>query len=242
MKALALSLLLLVSGFSPSLYATDDEVSIKPPSPKYSEPLDDLMTTEEIANEIGAPRTEMRAAVIDPEIIASQDGIDVYREYAIVLRINKAPIGPTAQQMQVMENGVLIANWLVSTGREKYEQAKSGRWYWTVTPTGTYSPYKLVLKHYSYTWKAHMEFAMFFNGGVAVHATTPDHYKELGTRASGGCVRLHRDNALIIWNKVTAQPKKLVPLFNENGRVARDVNGNPIRVMGWNTLIIVENK
>ncbi|WP_413560174.1 L,D-transpeptidase [Bdellovibrio sp. HCB209] len=242
MKAFALSLLLFVSAFSQSLFAQNNFDS-QTPSPQISnEQLDDLMSPDEIANEIGAPRTEMRAAVINPEIIAAQDGIDVYREYAIVLRINKAAAGPTAQQMQVMENGFPIAVWPVSTGREQYEKAKSGRWYWTRTPVGTFSPYKLVRNHYSYTWKANMEYAMFFNGGVAVHATTPDHYKELGKRASGGCVRVHKDNAKIIWDKVIAQPQRLVPLFNENGRVARDVNGNPIRVMGWNTLIIVENK
>jgi lipoprotein-anchoring transpeptidase ErfK/SrfK len=254
MKALIISLLLLVSVFSLTSFA-DKESALTADSPEINSPsalpeevlpaseaLDDVMTTEELANEIGAPRTEMRVAVIDPEIIAAQDGIDVYREYAIVLRINKAPMGPTAQQMQVMEYGMQTATYPVSTGREQYEKAKSGRWYWTTTPVGTFSPYKLVRDHYSYTWKAHMEYAMFFNGGVAVHATTPDHYKELGKRASGGCVRVHKDNAIILWNKVSAQPQKLVPLFNENGRVARDVNGNPIRVMGWNTLIIVENK
>ncbi|MBO9665889.1 MAG: L,D-transpeptidase [Bdellovibrio sp.] len=225
MKNYILSLLLLVSV-----------------SAAHAEELDDMMSLDELAQEVGAPRTEMNVATISPEAIATYEGIDIYREYALVLRINKAESGPTAQTMQVIMNGTPTYYWPVSTGREKYERAKSGRWYWTVTPTGTFSPYKLVRNHYSNTWEAHMEYAAFFNGGVATHATTPDHYKDLGHRASGGCVRLHKDNAQLIWEFMSAQPRKLTPLFDRNGRVARDVNGRPIRVMGWNTLIIVENK
>ena len=228
MKRLILSLLLLVS--------------VSTVNAKSNPALDDLMTPDELAQEVGAPRTEMRAPVVNAEAIAAHDGIDIYREYAIVLRINKAARGLGAQHMIVMENGVQTYDWLVSTGREQYEKAKSGRWYHTVTPVGTFSPYSLVRDHYSQTWKAHMEYAAFFNGGVAVHATTPDHYKQLGTRASGGCVRLHKDNAKLIYEKMQAQGQGLVPLFTASGRVARDVNGNPIRIMGWNTLIIVENK
>jgi lipoprotein-anchoring transpeptidase ErfK/SrfK len=225
MKSFILSLLLLVSV-----------------SAAHAEELDDMMSLDELAQEVGAPRTEMNVPTVSPEAIATYEGIDIYREYALVLRINKAEMGPTAQTMQVIMNGNPTYYWPVSTGREKYERAKSGRWYWTVTPTGTFSPYKLVRDHYSNTWEAHMEYAAFFNGGVATHATTPDHYKDLGHRASGGCVRLHKDNAQLIWEFMKSQPRKLAPLFDRNGRVARDVNGRPIRVMGWNTLIIVENK
>lgn len=229
MKSLILSLLLFVS------------VSSAKTVPQ-STALDDVMTPDELAQEVGAPRTEMNVPVVSAEAIAAYDGIDIYREYAIVLTINKAAKGPTAQHMIVMENGVQTYDWLVSTGREQYEKAKSFRWYHTVTPVGTFAPYALIRDHYSQTWKAHMEYAAFFRGGVAVHATTPDHYKQLGTRASGGCVRLHKDNAKLIYEKIQAQGQGLVPLFTTSGRVARDVNGRPIRVMGWKTLIIVENK
>lgn len=202
--------------------------------------LDDLMTPDEIAEEIGAPRTE--ATTINPDEIALKDGINIFREYALVIRVNKSAYGPGAQTMTVYEMGYPVATYLVSTGREQYERAKSGRWYWTTTPPGTFTPYSLIRNHYSNTWEAHMEYAAFFNGGIAIHATTPDHYKELGRRASGGCVRLHKDHAKIIYEKIQSQKRAMVPLFNNNGRVARDVNGNPIRVMGYNTLIIVEEQ
>ncbi|HEX7675125.1 MAG TPA: L,D-transpeptidase [Bdellovibrio sp.] len=230
MKASLLFLLLVVSA-----------LSVKA-APNTSPELDDLMTLDELAYEVAKPpRTEMHP-VISPESIAEHDGIDIYKEYAIVLHINKSALGPGAQHMQVFEGGNQTYDWPISTGREQYEKAKSGRWYWTVTPAGTFSPYKLERDHYSSTWDAHMEYAAFFIGGVAVHATTPDHYKQLGQRASGGCVRLRKDNAQVIWEKISAQPQALVPLFAANGRVARDLNGNPIRVMGWNTLIIVDGK
>ncbi|UYL08887.1 L,D-transpeptidase [Bdellovibrio sp. SKB1291214] len=245
MKALILSSLLMVSTFSTHVFAEDSEKASSPPeqSSNKSLALDDLMTPQEISQELGfSLRDPMWAGVVDPEVIAAKDGIDVYREYPIVLKINKAAKGRGAQQMQVIENGKLIATWPVSTGREQHEKAKSGRWYQTTTPTGTFSPYRLVRDHYSNTWKAQMEFAVFFIGGIAVHATTPDHYSELGQRASGGCVRIHRDNAKLLWSKINSYPEKLVPLFNKKGRVSRDKNGNPIRAIGWGTLIIVENK
>lgn len=230
MKALILSFLLVVAT------ANSHAEALRKSIPQ----LDDLMTPDEIAQELGPPRTEINRPVISVETIAALDGIDVFKEYAIVIRVNKSEMGVGAQQMAVFENGVQTAYWPVSTGREQYEQAKSGRWYWTVTPAGTFSPYQLIRDHYSQTWKAHMEYAAFFNGGIAIHATTPDHYKQLGHRASGGCVRLQKNNAQVIYEKIQAQGKSLVPLFDLNGRVARDVNGHPIRVMGWNTLIIVE--
>lgn len=246
MKALFLSALLIVSTFSLGVFAGDSQKESTPEkiSSSKTPALDDLMTPQEISQELGhsLSGSPMWAGVVDPEVIAAKDGIDVYREYPIVLKINKAAKGRGAQQMQVIENGNLIATWPVSTGREQKEKAKSGRWYQTTTPTGTFSPYNLVRDHYSNTWKAHMEYAIFYIGGIAVHATTPDHYSELGQRASGGCVRIHKDNAKLLWSKVNSYPQKLVPLFNKAGRVARDKNGNPIRAVGWGTLIIVENK
>ena len=42
-----------------------------------------------------------------------------------------------------------------------------------------------------------MHYAVFYipGSGIALHATTPSHYGELGKRASGGCVRLHPADA-----------------------------------------------
>ena len=44
--------------------------------------------------------------------------------------------------------------------------------------------------------------AVFFIGGIAVHATGTSHYPELGTRASGGCVRTKLEISKLIREKV----------------------------------------
>jgi|GEM_PF-1292255 Uncharacterized protein conserved in bacteria len=174
-----------------------------------------------------------------PEEVFAVEGFDVYQEFPVVIKVSKAA---NVQQMWVYQQGVLTHSFLVSTGRERWETAKSGRYYFTGTPVGWYQPQRLIRKHYSETWEAYMEYAVFFVGGVALHATTPDHYKELGRRASGGCVRLHKDNAFIIFNLVTSEGRGLVPVVNRHGQVARDRKGNIIRKVGWNTMIIVEDK
>ena len=87
------------------------------------------------------------------------------------------------QTMTVTENGFVKYRWKVSTARDGY-----------VTPTGSWSAKWLSRDHRSKKYdNAPMPFAVFFNGGYAVHATFD--LKRLGTPASHGCVRLHPDNA-----------------------------------------------
>jgi lipoprotein-anchoring transpeptidase ErfK/SrfK len=43
-----------------------------------------------------------------------------------------------------------------------------------------------------------MPYSIFFNGNYAVHGT--DQVKRLGSPASAGCIRLHPDNAKILYN------------------------------------------
>ncbi|MNT31399.1 L,D-transpeptidase catalytic domain [compost metagenome] len=180
---------------------------------------------------------EENVLMLSQEVFAVE-GFDVYQEFPVVIRISKAV---NVQQMWVWQDGVLTNQFAVSTGREQWETAKSGRYYFTGTPVGWFKPKALIRKHWSETWEANMEFAVFFNGGVAMHATTPDHYKELGRRASGGCVRLHKTNAEFIFNLVSSEGKGLVPIVNRKGQVSRDSKGNIIRRIGWNTVIIVED-
>ncbi|MGR9477618.1 L,D-transpeptidase [Rhizobium leguminosarum] len=87
------------------------------------------------------------------------------------------------QMMTVSENGLVKYRWKVSTARNGY-----------VTPTGSWSAKWLSRDHRSRKYdNAPMPFAVFFNGGYAVHATFD--LKRLGRPASHGCVRLHPDNA-----------------------------------------------
>jgi lipoprotein-anchoring transpeptidase ErfK/SrfK len=87
------------------------------------------------------------------------------------------------QTMTVSENGFVKYRWKVSTARKGY-----------VTPTGSWSAKWLSRDHRSKKYdNAPMPFAVFFNGGYAVHGTYD--LKRLGRPASHGCVRLHPDNA-----------------------------------------------
>ncbi|WP_105008168.1 L,D-transpeptidase [Rhizobium leguminosarum] len=87
------------------------------------------------------------------------------------------------QMMTVSENGFVKYRWKVSTARNGY-----------VTPTGSWSAKWLSRDHRSRKYdNAPMPYAVFFNGGYAVHATFD--LKRLGRPASHGCVRLHPDNA-----------------------------------------------
>ncbi|MDB5525400.1 MAG: L,D-transpeptidase protein [Rhizobium sp.] len=100
----------------------------------------------------------------------------------IVARINISK-----QTMTVTENGWVKYRWKVSTARKGY-----------VTPTGAWRAYLASRHHRSRKYdNAPMPYAIFFNGGYAVHATFD--LKRLGRPASHGCIRLHPDNAAIFF-------------------------------------------
>lgn len=172
----------------------------------------------------------------EPQLTATHE--DLSRAH-IVAVINKSPMGSTTQTMRVYVDGTLMYEWKVSTGREKQEVAKSGRAYLTTTPVGYFRPTKLEVNHYSQTWKADMPHAVFFNGGIAAHATT--HIEQLGKRASGGCVRLAPENAKAFFDLVNAEAVKSVQKINRAGQNVVDTKGNPVLVPARDVLIIVEN-
>ncbi|MBB3655529.1 lipoprotein-anchoring transpeptidase ErfK/SrfK [Rhizobium sp. BK650] len=94
-----------------------------------------------------------------------------------------ANISLSKQTMTVTENGWVKYRWKVSTARKGY-----------FTPTGSWSAKWLSRDHRSKKYdNAPMPYAVFFNGGYAVHATFER--KRLGTPASHGCVRLDPANA-----------------------------------------------
>jgi lipoprotein-anchoring transpeptidase ErfK/SrfK len=94
-----------------------------------------------------------------------------------------ANISIGSQTMTVTENGFVKYRWKVSTARRGYS-----------TPTGSWSAKWLSRDHRSKKYdNAPMPYAVFFNGGYAVHATYD--LNRLGMPASHGCVRLHPNNA-----------------------------------------------
>lgn len=96
-----------------------------------------------------------------------------------------------SQTMEVYVDGSLRHRWPVSTGRSGYE-----------TPGGTYRPQRLEKQWYSRKYDdAPMPNAVFFSGGYAIHGTTET--RNLGRRASHGCVRLSPRNASTLFSLVS---------------------------------------
>ena len=92
--------------------------------------------------------------------------------------------------MQVLRNGPPQRVWPVST-------ARSGK----ATPMGEFRPYLLKRMHYSSLYdNAPMPHSIFFSGDYAIHGTTAT--TRLGSPASAGCVRLHPDDAAILFDLV----------------------------------------
>ncbi len=233
--------------------------------------LDDLISSDEILNEVQSENSLDSIAELitpmgfwdflkprpfpgeytppQPEFFSplphesmAQHGIDWIKEFDVVLVINKARTGPTAQRLIAYYKGQRHGVFVVSTGRETPENAKSGKSYFSSTPTGWYSPTRLVENHFSTLWQAKMDYAVFFNGGIATHAALPPYFKQLGSRASGGCVRLLPDQARWIFNQISASGQGLVPQFSRTGAPLLDKNGNLKQAIGWKTLIIVTNR
>ena len=103
-------------------------------------------------------------------------------EAGIVVTVDKS-----AQRLSVAVDGVPRYEWPVSTARWGYR-----------TPNGTYRPQWLARKWFSrqYDWSP-MPYSIFFNGGYAIHGSYE--ISHLGRPASHGCIRLHPENAAVLF-------------------------------------------
>ncbi len=98
----------------------------------------------------------------------------------IVVKVDKA-----TQSMSVIVDGEARYTWPVSTGLVN-------------TPSGTYQPQAFSRYHRSSLFNnAPMPYAIFYDGHYAIHGT--NQISRLGRRASKGCVRLHPDNAAVLF-------------------------------------------
>jgi lipoprotein-anchoring transpeptidase ErfK/SrfK len=98
-----------------------------------------------------------------------------------------AHVDISSQTMTVRQEGKVLYTWKVSTAGEGY-----------YTPTGSWRPKRMHRMWYSIKYdNAPMPYAIFFNGGYAIHGT--NHVKRLGRPASHGCVRLHPRNAAALY-------------------------------------------
>jgi lipoprotein-anchoring transpeptidase ErfK/SrfK len=181
---------------------------------------------------------------------------ELFSYFHTYLYVSKAAHGAWAQHMFVFhraDSGRLIFDdsFPVSTGRERREK------YFTSTPVGLFEldPNRFDAHHHSRRWGgAPMPWAMFLNytihghmAGIALHSGI-GHVAFLGQRASGGCIRMPPEKAEYYFKKFRAGEYGQVPVFaldgdttDKDGRLVRDMTGNPQMTEGYKVLLIVQD-
>jgi hypothetical protein len=86
--------------------------------------------------------------------------------------------------------------------------------------------------------------------GLAIHGATGLEIRQLGTRASAGCIRIAPENAALLFNLIRAEYKGLAPRFAYDRRTAtmsnqgvmmHDAAGNLQMAGGYRVLVFIEN-
>jgi len=213
--------------------------------------------TDEMAEELGmTPLEELNT--FRPVTRPTEDSLRRHlNENKVVVVVNKAASGPGAQSLVLYENGTESMRIKVSTGKEEQVRSTSGRVYVSTTPRGHWRPTKVYKDYLSYTWDAPMPNAVFYVGGIAIHATGQSNYSKLGTRASGGCVRTTLEDSKKIREIVMDSGRGSAPgmyVMRNESRGRNIVTGNTVSVpavslqtglrtgqmvQSWDTLIIV---
>lgn len=145
-------------------------------------------TTEPAAAAVGAAHVPSLAAT--PEPLAEIEKPKPIPPSLI------AKINLSSQRMEVIVDGVSRHSWAISSGRSGY-----------ASPRGTYRVQWTAKMWHSRKYDmAPMPHAVFFTGGVAVHATSA--VGMLGRPASHGCIRLAPANAATFYALVQRHGNK----------------------------------
>lgn len=189
---------------------------------------------------------------------------ELYENFSLFLYISKADHGPWQQRMFVFAkqgNGDLKLKYAfpVSTGREVLTPGPKGNLLHTNTPPGIYQldPERMYKRYTSGEWQHKMPYAMFFNWehdglqtGLAIHSAVGDDIGRLGQRASAGCVRLHPQNAELLFRLIKADYRGSTPRFaydrrtatmSNEGLLMHDKAGNIQYQDGYKVLVLIEN-
>lgn len=144
------------------------KASVEPAVTQPAAPSDAKQQTASQPDAAAVPKSETAAAPAKPE------------PPKITLNID---IDLTKQRMTLTEYGKVAGTWPISSGAEGHR-----------SPTGTFRPIWSSKMWYSKQYdNAPMPHSVFFNGGVAMHATQS--VGRLGTPASHGCIRQSPANA-----------------------------------------------
>jgi hypothetical protein len=191
---------------------------------------------------------------------------ELFGYFDLYLYVSKATPdkGNWAQKMFVLakqqdQSFRLLHNWPVSTGKEEPMISPSGKRLGTHTPPGMFKldRGRFYEDYTSRQWKSPMPNAMFFDwqiegrpSGLAVHGSDAQGAKDLGNRASHGCIRLSAENAKILFDLIQTNYKGRVPVFaidqrtgtmSTSGKLVRDENGRVVTKRGYKVLVFIED-
>ena len=229
---------------------------------------------------LAQPETEAAAPPLEPAPDAAPPGAgevarvlshlkvsltkELYDNFDLFLYVSKANHGPWQQRMFVFQKQAsgdlnLLYTWPVSTGREMLMPGPSGNMLETNTPQGYFQidPDRVFRRYHSGEWDHDMPHAMFFSWehdglqtGIAIHGAVGADINDLGKRSSAGCIRIHPQNATLLFTLIKKNYRGLTPLFaydkrtatmSSNGLLVHDKAGNLQYAEGYKVLILVEN-
>lgn len=211
----ALILLLTASlSFAESPMSVDDYVSDDTPVEESNEPSDEEFTEEvfELKERNSKRHVDINNSRINwtPSHSAGKLIIKVHKisatnskEYLEVFRQNSVDASDLTPVL-VFDNGTSHKA-LVSTATPKFK-CRGGRP--CSTPEGNFNIDIMETMHYSSRFNnAPMPWSMFFLGsvGIAIHGATPSEYKDLGKKASHGCVRIHPTNGKLLYQLIKSE-------------------------------------
>lgn len=211
MKSILLSLVLCLSVHAQA--QTQDQPQVSPnsgPAEFNSFARDTAPTAEDFAPSVldeldpTDPRTQSLLEQYD-SIYEQETGQSAYLDQTLEL-FSTAPkcsrsscslwaeVVKKTQRLNLYEGGKLIASWKTSTGRAGH-----------TTPNFDRNPDGRIFNHHSsgkypggdYKGLGNMPYAVFIQGGFAIHGTPAGNWSKLGSVASHGCIRIHPDNALV---------------------------------------------
>jgi lipoprotein-anchoring transpeptidase ErfK/SrfK len=189
---------------------------------------------------------------------------ELYDNFSLFLYVSKANHGPWSQRMFVFDKQAsgdlkLLYAFPVSTGAEVLMPSPSGRMLHTNTTPGYFEldPGRMYRRYHSSEWDHPMPYTMFFNWehdglqtGLAIHSATGSDVALLGQRASAGCVRLHPQNARLLFTLIKQNYRGRAPRFAYDTRTATMANngllmhgkdGKPQFAEGYKVLVLIEN-
>ncbi|OFZ30239.1 MAG: hypothetical protein A2622_09285 [Bdellovibrionales bacterium RIFCSPHIGHO2_01_FULL_40_29] len=179
MSVLVMTLILGISAYAeetPSIQSLDE---LNP----FAENIESLLNEMDQDYELETGRSAFEITIPNfTEASCKQKGCEIY-----------AQIVKSEQKLYLYIQGILQTSWSVSTGLPKYETPHlnthpNGRIYDAYTskkfPGGDYKGL------------GNMPYAVFIEGGFAIHGTAESNWPKLGRKASHGCIRIHPDNAL----------------------------------------------